>query len=88
MKQSPILSVCASIALGIQALFFVGCASGFTRSPAQGGTAIKISSDKPVAQVAIDLTPQVREKLKDSLKFDKDALLKSIELGRVCKISF
>jgi len=81
MKKHPVLTSCLVIGLGLQALLFSGCASGFTRAPGQAATAFKVSTEKPVTEVSITLTPEVQERLKGSLKFDQDALLKSIELG-------
>jgi hypothetical protein len=81
MKNHPVLTLSVIIGLGLQALLFSGCASGYTRAPGQAPTMVKVSSEKPITEVSITLTPEVKEKLKDSLKFDKDTLLKCIELG-------
>ena len=70
------------VALLMPALLFVGCSSGYTRaagvtpSPAMG-----VSSPKHVTSVSVELTGAVKEKLRDSLKFDSQALGRTIELA-------
>jgi hypothetical protein len=70
------------IAVGLPLLFLSGCASGYTRGPeAKGIAEFKASSANPVSKVTVELTPEVKEKLKDSLKFDQQSLLGKIELA-------
>jgi hypothetical protein len=82
MKIHPTMLVCSFIALGAQVLFCSGCASGYTRGPEPGAaTAFKASSENPISEVTVELTPKVQEQLKDSLKFDQQALLRTVELA-------
>lgn len=89
MKTTIAKLILPILALGLQALLFSGCASGFTRSPmSKDATAFKPSAASPIAEVNIELTPSVKEKLKDSLKFDRDNLRKTIELALSNKLLF
>lgn len=82
MKPSPAKLIIAIAALGLQALLVSGCASGFTRTPAQkAALAPKPSATNPLSEVTIELTPKVQDKLKDNLKFDRQALRKTVELA-------
>lgn len=82
MKIHPTMLVCSLIALGTQVLFCSGCASGYTRGPATGvATAMKASSANPISEVTVQLTPEVKEHLKNCLKFDQQALGRSVELA-------
>jgi len=69
-------------ALVLPSLLFVGCSSGYTRASGSAPAAvIGSSSQAHVKSVSIELTPEVREKLKDSLKFDPQMLGRTVELA-------
>ncbi len=70
-----------TVVLGIQALALSGCASGYTRPPEAGAATFKATRENPISSVSIELTDEVKEKLKDSLKFDKQVLGQKIELA-------
>ena len=42
---------------------------------------LKVSHDHPIAAINTDVTVEVREKLKDSFKFDQAALKRTVELA-------
>jgi uncharacterized protein DUF4410 len=83
MKTNPALSLCVIAALGLQALFSAGCASGYTRPPVAGLTpaSSKVSTQNQINRVDVELTPEVKERLKDSLKFDAEALVGKVDMA-------
>ena len=81
MKIHPAVSMIISAALGLQALFLSGCASGYTRPVGQAATPFRASAQNPVAKVSVQVTPEVSEKLKNSFKFDQQQLVSKVELA-------
>ena len=82
MKTNPVSSVCLVVALGCQVLLFSGCSSGYTRPIGQQpATAFKVSNQNPISGVTVAVAPEVQAKLKDSLKFDQQALARAVELA-------
>ena len=82
MKVHPAILFCSFVALCAQVLFCSGCASGYTRGSGQrAATALGVSSGNPLSAVSVELSPNVKEKLKDSVRFDQQALLRSVVLA-------
>ena len=83
-KTSPLVLVSTAV-LGVQALLFSGCASGYQRSSTPA-PATAMLSDHPketgaFTAVNLELTADMKAKLKDTLKFDEKALHHTIELA-------
>jgi hypothetical protein len=60
-------------------LFFGGCASGVTRPAAAQAGGYKLSEERKAGAVSVSLSDAAKEKLKDNLKFDHEALRKHVE---------
>lgn len=63
----------------VAALALTGCASSVTRSDANKMSVFQPSPEFPIGQVTVATTQQVRDKLKDNLKFSADELRTTIE---------
>jgi len=81
MKKYSRRTVLVANILGLLSLFYSGCASGVTRAPNEPAASFKLSEGKKIAEVKVALTPEMKEKLKDSLKFDEEALRRHIEMA-------
>jgi hypothetical protein len=58
-----------------------GCASGVTRSSESKLADFRPSSAAPLSSVKVQVSEPVKEKLKDSLKFDERQLARTIEMA-------
>jgi hypothetical protein len=81
MKVAPSVAFTLTALVGLL-LLGSGCASGYTRGPgAQPATAMMASATRPISSVEIKLTDEVKARLKNSLRFDQEALQRSVELA-------
>lgn len=75
--QQNVISV---IILSICSLLYSGCASSATRATGSVPKgSFKVSEERKLGEVSVSLSPEAKEKLKDNLKFDHDALRRQIE---------
>lgn len=74
IQHSPLVIIACLVPL-----LFIGCASGVTRPTTAPVSAQKLAEERKVAEVSISLTPEAKEKFKDNLKFDHEALRKQVE---------
>jgi hypothetical protein len=77
-KYSPKLILVVSM-LSILPLFYGGCASGVTRPTDAAAAGYRLADGKKVSEVRISVLSAVRDKLKDSLKFDDESLRRHVE---------
>ncbi len=81
MKVTTSVTITLTALVGLL-LLGSGCASGYTRGPGtQPATAMRASTTRPVSSVEIALTAEVKERLKNSLRFDQETLQSSVELA-------
>lgn len=79
MKTHTVKLGLVVLVVALQAIFNFGCASGMTRTTGNKLAPYKVSTEAPIATIGVSLTPEVRDKLKDSFKFNQDTFLKTME---------